>query len=81
MAEPVSTFREMSPDTTMFGVKLGDYLKDAMKQIGHENLFRNCGKCSYWQEGRGCSLYQALPPVRIIVVGCDSFNDTDEIPF
>ena len=52
-----------------------------MKQIGHENLFRNCGKCSYWQEGRGCSLYQALPPVRIIVVGCDSFNDTDEIPF
>lgn len=72
------------------GGKFGAFFALAMEQLGHDNLFRSCATCKNWQEPGppvGCRVHQVLPPVKIIVLGCDRFEEKlsaemdDEIPF
>ena len=72
------------PAVKALGNVMGELFAACIAKIGHENVFRSCYKCHHWQEGAGntgCVLYHAIPPVRIIVVGCDSFQSNDKIPF
>lgn len=80
--KPVSMLRpEGTYAVKELGNMLGPMFALAMEKIGHDTIFRNCSMCEHWVEGRGCGVYQALPPVKIIVCGCDKFKDNDEIPF
>lgn len=75
------------------GQLLGPMFMLAIEKVGHDKLFRNCSMCAHWSDiatyeassritrQQGCNLYHAIPPVKIIVCGCDSFEDTDDIPF
>lgn len=41
---------------------------------------RNCVNCDHWQDDKQlCGQFNALPPAKIIVVGCE--KHTDLIPF
>jgi hypothetical protein len=47
--------------------------------IEAEGILRNCTTCFYWQDtSETCGLYKQRPPAKIIVNGCESY---DEIPF
>lgn len=96
MTEPVSKLREDSLEPIRnFSAHLGVNFALIMSKIGHDELFRNCGKCRFWRDipetygltkdgpplHQGCNLYHAIPPVKVIVCGCASFEDMDEIPF
>lgn len=74
-----------------FGERCGTFFMLAMEQLGHDVLFRSCATCKHWQEEPsgpiGCRIHRVLPPVKIIVLGCDKFEDKssasldDDIPF
>lgn len=43
---------------------------------------RNCTNCVAWvHEKEWCNKYDCRPPVKVIVIGCTSFDDADLIPF
>lgn len=52
-------------------------LRDAYK------LRRSCGSCVYANLSGPfkCSVYNAVPPIDVIMNGCESYSDTDDIPF
>jgi hypothetical protein len=82
---------KMLPDESLqdFGAAMGQAFNIILTGYGHENIFRSCYRCKHWIESpfsTGCGVYHQLPPVRIIVVGCDSFEDRlgyvdSDIPF
>lgn len=44
------------------------------------NLFKSCINCDHWQDDKQlCGQFNALPPAKVIVVGCE--KHTDLIPF
>lgn len=56
---------------------VGGALAIVMDNMG---LFRTCANCDNWsKEKQQCTLYNALPPAEVIVIGCD--KHTDLIPF
>ena len=82
MSEPRSKLR--SPDAheiDEFGKVLGTLFAVAIEKIGHDQLFRNCTICKNFTAEEQCTVYHARPPAKVIVLGCDSFADRDEIPF
>lgn len=58
-------------------------------------LMRTCLTCTHWRDGprrdlengplvtypEGCFKYKMVPPPRVIVTGCDEYEDAWEIPF
>jgi hypothetical protein len=43
---------------------------------------RNCVNCIAWMhEKEWCNKYNLRPPARIIIKGCEYFEDADLIPF
>lgn len=44
------------------------------------DYFRTCITCEHWKEEK-CTLYNVVPPVKVIVDGCDQYKDFDEVPF
>lgn len=73
------------------GNACGTFFALAIERLGHDVLFQSCATCRHWQEELGqpvgCRVHRLLPPVKIIVLGCDRFQDKvqssldDEIPF
>lgn len=78
------------------GNSCGAFFALAIERLGHDVLFQSCATCRHWQEEPeqpvGCRIYRILPPVKVIVLGCASFEDKvqprnptttfdDEIPF
>ena len=44
--------------------------------------YRNCLNCEHWKYTDDlCGLYGAKPPTEILVYGCDSHKDDQDIPF
>lgn len=44
--------------------------------------FQNCLNClNFNEKSEICKLYNAKPPARVIVYGCEKFDDISEIPF
>lgn len=46
-------------------------------------LTRSCSSCVYAVKDGPfrCALYNATPPIDVIMDGCDSYFDIDDIPF
>lgn len=77
----VSKFRKDNDHTDALGGSLGELVQRALELIGHENIFISCCTCRAWVEGQGCGKFQKLPPVKVIVTGCEAYDDNYEIPF
>lgn len=54
------------------------------------DYFRTCITCQHWESIAGmgmeppqekCTLFNILPPGKIIADGCERYNDDDDIPF
>lgn len=43
--------------------------------------FQTCITCEYFNEQEICTVANQRPPAKVIVFGCDSWTDGDEIPF
>ena len=44
--------------------------------------YKNCLNCEHWKYTEDlCGLYKAKPPTEILVYGCDSHKDDQDIPF
>lgn len=77
------------PAVQAFGEVMGELFVAVFQKIGHEQIFRSCATCQHWQEGganhlgepTGCKKFKQLPPVSVIVAGCDAYEDFYEIPF
>lgn len=54
-----------------------------LEEFGAVGIFRTCGSCIHSvKEGpAACSLFQATPPVAVILSGCENYEDEHEIPF
>jgi hypothetical protein len=78
-----TVWREEYPgnEIELLGDAMGALLVSVFEKIGHDKIFRSCATCRNWIEGAGCKVYHALPPVKIIVCGCDKYDDNAEIPF
>lgn len=52
-------------------------LKDADK------LKRSCASCTYAVRSGPfkCAAYNTVPPIDVIMNGCDGYSDSDDIPF
>jgi len=45
-------------------------------------LYQNCLNCLHWKETDDlCGLYKEIPPPKIIVAGCETYRDIDDIPY
>lgn len=59
---------------------LQDLLVGTAERLTKALATRNCVRCEHYREGEEvCSLYNARPPARTIIQGCDSWEDG--IPF
>lgn len=64
--------------------KLAQLIPDIIKEATPKNmLFQSCIVCEHFQENEVCKLFNVRPPARIIVFGCDKFEETADfdIPF
>lgn len=66
--------------------KLSSLLSELIENVTPSNmLFRSCIVCEHFGENEICSQYNVRPPARIIVFGCQSYEETshvdDDIPF
>lgn len=68
-----------APASTALSQLLNAWLTD----FGPSDIYRTCGNCKHMaQEGpASCTLYQMTPPVAVILSGCPSHEDIEEIPF
>lgn len=48
-----------------------------------DKLRRSCVSCTYAVRSGPfkCAVYSITPPIDVIMNGCDSFSDNDDIPF
>jgi len=60
---------------------LSKHLSEWLNAMHVKDLFRTCVTCLNLKEDRFCSVYNANPPASVIIVGCDSYKDNEEIPF
>jgi len=63
---------------------LGRALNDWLSTQGPSAIFKTCENCKHMTEGNEaafCKLYQMTPPARVIIAGCPSHDDKEEIPF
>ena len=58
-------------------------LKSTLERVFKESFpFQSCINCLHFNEKEEiCKLYKARPPARVIVFGCSSYADVDEVPF
>lgn len=43
--------------------------------------FQSCINCIYFKENETCDLAKQRPPAKVIIFGCNSYSDVNEIPF
>lgn len=66
--------------------KLSQLLVEVIKDVTPSNmLFQSCIVCEHFGETEVCKMFNVRPPARIIVFGCNKFEESshidDDIPF
>jgi hypothetical protein len=66
--------------------KISKAVYDTIAQVTpHNMLFQSCIVCEHFGENEVCSRYNVRPPARIIVFGCQHYEESshidDDIPF
>lgn len=62
---------------------LSKALNEWFEEFGPTGIFRTCGSCRNMQKAGEprCALFNAVPPVGIILAGCEKHDDEHEVPF
>lgn len=62
---------------------LGEALNKWFSAYGPGSIFANCENCKHMAEQGPafCTLYKTTPPVAVIMAGCPSHEDKEDIPF
>lgn len=65
------------------GNSLANALNKWMTDYGPSIMYRNCDNCRHMNEDgpAHCSLWKLTPPASVIVSGCPSHDDKEDIPF
>lgn len=66
--------------------KLSQLIENTIKDVTpHNMLFQSCIVCEHFGENEICAKYNVRPPARIIVFGCQNYEESshidDDIPF
>lgn len=74
---------ESSEDAVASNEMLSGLINEWLTSGGPSAIFRTCENCEHMQqEGPAfCKLYQMTPPVAVIIAGCPSHADCNQIPF
>lgn len=58
-------------------------LNEWLGRSGPTGLFRTCGTCAHMEKAGPvhCKMHKAVPPVDVVLRGCDSYADEAEPPF
>lgn len=64
-------------------MSLSRALNTWLEDFGPVGLFQTCASCrNMSKEGEPrCALYNVIPPINIIMRGCDKYDDDHEVPF
>ncbi len=48
-----------------------------------DKIKRSCASCTYAVRSGPfkCCVYDAVPPIDVIMNGCESYSDSDDVPF
>lgn len=62
---------------------LSKALNSWLEEFGPNGIFRTCGNCrNMSKEGEPrCMLFNVIPPIQVIMEGCDKHDDEHEVPF
>ncbi len=67
---------------TDFKAKLRAEVKLAVQDILEKDFpFQSCINCDHFTKDERCGLFNARPPAKIIVYGCEKWINKDAIPF
>lgn len=71
------------PGSEMAEHALGKALNDWFEEFGPSPIFKSCANCSHMAQVGPvfCGLYATTPPIDVVMKGCPSHNDAEEIPF
>ncbi|QJD54361.1 hypothetical protein [Aminobacter phage Erebus] len=78
------SIRETVTQTTQkANADLGELFNKWFKAHGPDAIFRTCNTCKHMPQNAPahCALYQMTPPASVIIAGCPSHEDAEEIPF
>jgi hypothetical protein len=60
--------------------KLSQLIENTIKDVSPSNmLFQSCIVCEHFGENEICSRYNVRPPARIIVFGCQHYEESSHI--
>ena len=75
---PAPPFRKGKVDDLAFGA--AQFLSELVKEC--REALPTCLSCAYFMEASSyCNRYAGNPPPRIIVYACESYTDTDTVPY
>lgn len=62
---------------------LGQALNQWLQNYGPSEIYKTCENCRHMTEQGPafCALYQVTPPVAVIIAGCPSHDDKEDVPF
>lgn len=61
---------------------LGNALTAWLERCNVTDLYRTCATCRNMEtNGSRCLKFDRVPPATVIVVGCDSYVDFEDVPF
>lgn len=65
------------------GDALAGKLNDWFSEFGPGAVFKSCANCKHMDPDAPplCKRYGMTPPAKVIVVGCEQHEDSEEIPF
>lgn len=83
MSKPVASMRIGTETVDATGHALSVALNKWFTESGPSAIYRNCDNCRHMVEDGPamCTLFNATPPASVIVVGCPSHDDKEQIPF
>jgi hypothetical protein len=65
-----------------FKAKLRVEVKLAVLDILEKEFpFQSCINCEHFTKDERCKLFNARPPAKIIVLGCEKWQDKNQIPY
>lgn len=72
------------PGADLANQQLSELLNTWLTTQGPSPIFKTCASCRHMSQGNApavCQLYNMTPPVDVIISGCGSHDDANDIPF
>lgn len=72
------------PGADLANRQLSELLNTWLTTQGPSPIFKTCASCRHMPIGNMpafCELYKMVPPASVIISGCSSHDDSEDIPF